>query len=83
MKNYTKKDVILAVAGELENLIVDGILEENGLESFEVWCEDGDSFTNSDFGDDEAFVNDCVELMKEVAPMVDNLLLNHLNPDKC
>ena len=84
MSKYTKRDVILAVAGQLENLMYNGIDEEYGLESFEGWCEDGEVFTFiPEFGEDEEFVNDCVELMKNVAPMVDILLLNHLNPDNC
>ena len=59
-KEETIKKVTEAVIGLLEN----DILQENNIECFESWCEDGEVF-----GEDE----EAVSLMKEVAPLVDKL----------
>lgn len=72
------KDVVIAVAGQIESLLQNCIAEGNGYECFECWCENGDVFC--ELGDEE-FVDQCVALMKEVAPIVDNLVLNHLNTE--
>ena len=67
-KEETIKKVTEWIIGLLEN----DILQENNIEGFEGWCEGGGVF-----GDDE----EAVALMKEVAPMVDNLTYNGLCKD--
>lgn len=67
-KEETIKKVTEWIIGLLEN----DILQENNIEGFEGWCEDGGVF-----GDDK----EAVALMREVAPMVDNLTYNGLCKD--
>ena len=65
---------VRAVANQLINMLTNNILEDNGTETFEGWCEDGEVFN-----DHPAYKEECVALMKEVAPLVDELTYNHLN----
>jgi hypothetical protein len=67
-KEETIKKVTEAIIGLLEN----DILQENNIEGFEGWCEDGDIFDD----DEEA-----IALMKEVAPFVDDLTYKGLCKD--
>ena len=41
-------------------------------ESFVDWCENGDIFYNNDFFKLED-TKECIQIMKEIAPRVDNL----------
>lgn len=75
-----RKSVILAVANQIQNMMYNDITCENGVECFESWCADGEVFEEA--GDDD-FVKECMALVTEVAPIVDNLILNHLNIDMC
>lgn len=74
-----KKQIILAVANQIQNMMYNDITCENGVESFENWCNDGEVFENE--GMDAADVKECMQLVKVVAPLVDDLVLNHLNID--
>ncbi len=74
-----KKQIILAVANQIQNMMYNDITCENGVESFECWCNDGEVFENE--GMDEADAKECMQLVKVVAPLVDNLVMNHLNID--
>ena len=78
-----KKQIIFAVANQIQNMMYNDITCENGVESFECWCNDGEVFENE--GMDAADVKECMQLVRVVAPLVDELILNHLNidnPDK-
>lgn len=71
---HMRQVAVRAVANQLINMLTNNILEDNGTESFEVWCEDGEVFN-----DHPSYKEECVALMKEVAPIVDQLTFNHLN----
>ncbi len=75
-----KKDVILAVANQIQNMMYNDINCDNGVECFEAWCADGEVFENEGLHSNE--VAQCMKLVREVAPIVDNLVLNHLNIDE-
>ena len=77
----TKKETILAVANQIQNMMYNDITNEYGVESFESWCADGEVFENDGLNKED--VNECMTLVREVAPIVDNLVLNHLNIDNC
>jgi hypothetical protein len=62
------------VTNQIVNMLTNNILEDNGTESFEGWCENGEVFN-----DHPSYKKECVALMKEVAPIVDNLTYNYLN----
>ena len=75
----TKKETIFAVANQIQNMMYNDITCGYGVESFEGWCNGGEVFENEDLKPDD--VRQCMELVKEIAPIVDDLILNHLNPD--
>lgn len=77
----TKKETILAVANQIQNMMYNDITNGYGVESFESWCADGEVFENDGLNKED--VNECMTLVREVAPIVDNLVLNHLNIDNC
>lgn len=79
MKAMTKAEIKIAVAGQIAAMIENDILNGYGVESFIGWCEDGEVFFNN--GIEEGDLDECIALMKEVAPIVDDLVMNHLNPD--
>lgn len=62
------------VTNQLVNMLTNNILEDNGTETFEGWCEDGEVFNAH-----PTYKEECVPLMKKVAPLVDELTYNHLN----
>lgn len=62
------------VTNQIVNMLTNNILEDNGTESFEGWCENGEVFNEY-----PAYKEECVNLMKEVAPIVDQLTYNYLN----
>ena len=72
-----KKDVIKAVAGQIINMIDNDVLCENGIEPFELWCADGEVF--DDGANDDKFIEECMVLVRKVAPIVDNLTYNYIN----
>jgi hypothetical protein len=59
-------------------MLNNNILNDNGNESFEGWCEDGDVFRYSYPDETEEFYNDCIREMKVVAPIVDRLTYDFL-----
>lgn len=65
---------IRAVTEQVINMLTNNIIEDNGTESFEEWCEDG-----AVFSEHPSYQPACIELMKKVAPIVDQLTFNHLN----
>lgn len=69
--------VIKAVTGQIINMLDNNILSEQGSEHFEDWCENGEVFDDEEC--DEAFIHDCMELVREVAPLVDQLTYKYLN----
>ena len=77
----TEKEIKLAVANQIQNMMYNDITCENGLESFECWCQDGEVFENEGMGKED--VDKCMALVRKVAPKVDDLLLNDLNTDNC
>ena len=60
-----KKEVIKNVIEQVIAMLANDVLAENGLESFEGWCESGDIF--------ETNRNEHIAVMKRIAPAVDNL----------
>ena len=75
----TKSEIKIAVVGQLVNMLTNDILYENGTECFEGWCADGEVFELNGCNDKE--VDECMVLVREIAPIVDDLVLNYLNPD--
>ena len=69
--------VIKAVANEIENMMYNDINEGNGIEGFEGWCAGGEVFEESGLD-----VEECMQLVREVAPLVDELVYKHLNVDQ-
>lgn len=65
---------VKAVTQQVINMLINSIVEDNGTESFEAWCENG-----SVFSDHPTYKDACTRLMKQVAPVVDQLTFNHLN----
>ena len=63
------------VTNQVVNMLTNNVLEDNGTESFEGWCEDGAVFGHLS----QAYREECINLMKEVAPIVDQLTYSHLN----
>ena len=60
-----KEEVIKNVIEQVIAMLGNDVLAENGLESFEGWCENGDIF--------ETNRNEHIAVMKRIAPAVDNL----------
>lgn len=77
-KTELQKRAVELVTGQIINMLVNNILEDNGTESFEGWCEDGDVFYNMD-GLTLEEANAASALMTEVAPIVDELTYGYIN----
>ena len=77
----TEKEIKLAVANQIQNMMYNDITEGYGLESFEAWCDDGEVFEEEGMSKEEA--EECMALVRKIAPKVDDLLLNDLNVDMC
>ena len=60
-----KEEVIKNVIEQVIAMLGNDVLAENGLESFEGWCENGDIF--------ETDIEEHIAVMKRIAPAVDNL----------
>lgn len=71
-KTEEEKAVVIAVTQQLISMLYNKVIEGNGTEGFEGWCEDGDIF-------DEDSHEKCIEFMREVAPIVDKLTYEYLN----
>lgn len=65
---------IKEVTCQLVNMLTNDIINNNGAEPFEGWCADGEVFDHL-HGD---YFNEAMALMKEIAPLVDNLVYRHL-----
>lgn len=78
MEEMTEKEkaVVIAVTQELVNMLTNNILEDNGTEPFEGWCEDGGVFYYSDV---RGLAEAAEELMRKVAPLIDELTYKYLN----
>lgn len=70
--NKEDQGVVIAVTQMLVLMLENNVIQGNGTEGFEGWCEDGDIF-----GEDSH--EKCVELMRKVAPIVDELTYKYLN----
>lgn len=71
-KTEEEKAVVVAVTQVLIAMLENNIISDNGVEGFVGWCEDGDIF-------DEDSHEKCVELMRKVAPLIDELTYKFLN----
>lgn len=58
------KETKQKVTEQIINMLTNNILEEQGGETFEGWCEDGEVFD---------WDEDCIALMKKVSTFVDSL----------
>lgn len=67
-----------AVAGQIINMLFNNLIEDNGNETFEGWCEDGAIFESSYPDATPEFCAECEKLMREVAPLVDKLTYDFL-----
>ena len=76
----TEKEIILAVANEIQNMMYNDITCENGVESFECWCNDGEVFEAYDCYTKED-VEQIMDKVRALAPVVDQLVLSNLNID--
>lgn len=67
-----------AVSGQIVNMLINNIINDNGNETFEGWCEDGVVFEIAYPTATKEFCEECEKLMKKVAPLVDKLTFNFL-----
>ena len=67
-----------AVRGQIINMLLNNIINGNGNETFEGWCENGAVFEESYPNATKEFVEECEKLMREVAPLVDKLTYDYL-----
>ena len=67
-----------AVSGQIVNMLINNIINKYGNETFEGWCENGAVFETSYPNATKEFIEACEELMKKVAPLVDDLTYNYL-----
>ena len=68
---YSLKAKIM-VAEQIIGMIESNILEENGMESFMGWIEDGDVFDNADCYTGEE-IEEATRLARAISPFVDEL----------
>ena len=61
------KQSIKNVINEMLNMYHNNVVEDNGLEPFEGWCENGVVFEDNDTREED------IEVMKELAPIIDEL----------
>ena len=71
---HKRQVAVLKVTEQLIGMLTNNIIEDCGTESFEGWCEDGAVFADAPLYEEE-----CIALMKEVAPIIDGLTYGHLN----
>lgn len=65
-------DMKVAVVSQIIAMFDNNILNDNGIEHFEGWCEDGKIFEQED-SKSPKFVKGCIDLMREVSPLVDEI----------
>lgn len=70
-----QKAVVIAVTNQYINMLYNNVINDNGVESFIGWCEDGDVFEGSHIDN----WDECIALMEEVAPLIDKLTYKFLN----
>lgn len=73
------RDARMCVAAQIHAMIENDILSGYGVESFVGWCDDGEVFFLN--GIKGYLLQECIAIMNKVAPIVDNLVMNHLNPN--
>lgn len=78
-KEYRKK-IVKAVTSQLINMLSNDILEENGLETFEGWCAEGEVYELNGMTEQE--VTDAMELTKIVSDKLEDILFYNLNIDE-
>ena len=76
-----KKEIVKAVVEQLSNMLENNTIHENGFESFEGWCADGEVFTNNGMSDEDA--DKCMDLVRKVSPDLDNLIWKYLSIESC
>lgn len=67
-----------AVTEQIVNMLTNNIINENGNETFDGWCEDGEVFRTSYPNETEEFYIECDTLMDKVSDLVDKLTYRHL-----
>ena len=67
-----------AVTEQIISMLTNNILNDNGNESFEGWCEDGDVFRYSYPDESAEFYTECIREMKVVASIIDRLTYDFL-----
>lgn len=71
---HARQVAVKLVAEQIIAMLDNNILNDCGTEPFEGWCENGDVFSEH-----PTYQEECIKLMKEVAPIVDELTYNHIN----
>ena len=61
------KQSIINVVAELAHMLYNNVIDDNGLETFEGWCENGVVFEDNDTREED------IKVMKELAPIIDEL----------
>ena len=75
----THNEMIKAITEQVINMYSNNVLEDNGAESFEGWCADGEVFTNNGYTDEEA--DAMMKLVRDMSACVDALTFRWLNTD--
>lgn len=64
-----RKEIVKNVVEQIINMLNNNVIEENGSECFEEWCEDGDVFDIKD-----SYELGChIKVMERLSPLVDSL----------
>ena len=71
-----------AVTEQIIAMLQNNILQHNGGEPFNGWCEDGEIFENTYPNMDEEFYKECERLMHKVSPYIDKLTYDFLEDRK-
>lgn len=74
-----RNEKIKAITEQVINMYDNNVLGDNGAECFESWCADGEVFINNGYTDQEA--DEIMELVKDMAPTIDELTFKWLNTD--
>lgn len=64
-----KEEIVKNVVEQVINMLSNNVIEDNGSESFECWCADGEVFENNGIED----VDKHCEIVSVLAPYVDAL----------
>ena len=68
------------VTEELINMLNCCILEEDGVEPFMGWCQNGEVFENRELG--KKMVKRCMDIVEAISPKIEEITYNILNADK-